>query len=139
MADRTGDRHRGFTTKVAQVSAALGILVALGVQCSHFHEQPTSAEVRWLRSEDTARHLQRAGWSAAVVTGALAVLLGHARPIALLGLCTSGLALGGVGVSFEPIMPTSQSLGLDRFVLSHLSSTRVFLPIEPALPLRAAS
>lgn len=133
--------HPVIAAWCAHISAALGLLAVLGVLCFHFPEQLTSVEIRRLYSEDFVRRLLLAGLVAAFVAGTLAVILGHARRVALLGLGSAGLALvlGGAGISFDPITPTPWSLGLDWFVLSLFFSALVFIPIEQALPVRAAS
>jgi lathosterol oxidase len=141
MSSPTTDRHRIIAAWCAHVSAALGLLAVLGVLCFHFPEQLTSVEIRRLYDEGFVRTLLLAGLVAAFVLGTLAVIAGHARRVALLGLGSAGLALvlGGAGVSFDPITPTPWSLGLDWFVLSLFFSALVFIPIEQALPVRAAS
>ena len=66
------------------------------------------------------------------VVGPIAVLRGHHRRYALVGLASGAVAvvLGGTTVQFEQIDQTPYSLGLDWFVLALFFAALVFVPLE---------
>jgi len=141
QVDPIASRWRGSLSWAAHLSAGLGLLALLGVLCFYFPQWLTSIEARKVYQEAFVRNLLLVGLSASLLLGTLAIVGGAHRRIALVGLVSAALALalGGAAVPFDPIQPTAYSLGLDWFVLSLLFSALVFVPIEQALPLRAAS
>lgn len=119
---------------LAGISALLGLGSLAGVLCFHFPELLTSQAFRAAYSEAFARGLLLAALVLAFLAGTLAVLRGHDRRTALVGVgaATLALLLGGARVELDPIRPTPWSLGLDWFLVSLLASALVFIPIERA-------
>jgi sterol desaturase/sphingolipid hydroxylase (fatty acid hydroxylase superfamily) len=126
---------------LAHASAFLGISAVVGVICFHFPELLTSKEFRNVYTEDFARRLLLVGLVAAFVMGTLAIVRGHDRRVALLGVGSATLAvlIGGTNVRFDPIGQTPYSLGLDWFVISLFFSALVFVPLEKFLGRREQS
>jgi sterol desaturase/sphingolipid hydroxylase (fatty acid hydroxylase superfamily) len=120
---------------LAHASAFLGLSAVVGVLCFHFPQLLTSREFRNVYTEDFARQLLLVGLIAAFVMGTVAILRGHNRRVALLGVGSATLAvlLGGTDVRFDPIGATPYSLGLDWFVISLFFSALVFVPLEKFL------
>jgi lathosterol oxidase len=141
QADPITARWQRSLAWAAHLSAGLGLLSLLGVLCFYFPQWLTSIEARKVYEEAFVRNLLLLGLIAALLLGTLAIIGRTQRRIALVGLVSASLALalGGAAVPFDPIEPTVYSLGLDWFVLSLFFSALVFVPIEQALPLRAAS
>src|SRR4249919_822680 len=125
----------------AFISAGLGVSALLGVLCFHFPELLTSREFRQTYEEGFARQLLLFGLMASFVLGTVAILRGTDRRVAMIGVCTSALAVlgGGATVHFQQIHATPYSLGLDWFVISLFFSTLVFIPIERMLVVRELS
>lgn len=121
--------HRQFAPGA---TCLLGVLSLLTVLCFHFPELLTSQEFRAIYTEGFARTLLLVGLVLTFVLGPVAVLRGHHRRYALVGLAAGGLAvvLGGTTVEFEPIEQTPYSLGMDWFVLALFFSALVFVPLE---------
>lgn len=110
----------------------LGLLSLLTVLCFHFPELLTSQEFRAVYTETFARNLLLVGLVSAFIIGTIAILRGHHRRYALVGLGSATLAvlLGGTSVQFEEVNATPYSLGLDWFVLALFFSALVFVPLE---------
>lgn len=115
----------------AYLSAGLGLLALLGVLCFHFPQLLTSREFRATYEEGFARQLLLLGIVAVFILGAVAILRGRDRRVALVGVGAAALAmlLDGATVHFSRIQSTPCSLGLDGFVISLFFSTIVFVPI----------
>lgn len=110
----------------------LGLLSLLTVLCFHFPELLTSQEFRAVYTEEFARNMLLVGLVLTFAAGTIAILRGHYRRYAFVGLASGTLAilLGGTTVQFEKVDQTPYSLGLDWFVLALFFSALVFIPLE---------
>lgn len=136
MSDKTVSR-----SWFAYMSAGLGLLSFMGVLCFHFPEALTSRDFRAVYNETFARHLLLLGIVAAFLLGVFAILRDRNRKVALVGVCSTSVAvlMGGASVHFKSIESTPYSLGLDWFVISLLFSTLVFVPLERIYKVREQS
>ena len=110
----------------------LGLLSLLTVLCFHFPQLLTSQEFRAVYTEDFARNMLLIGLVLTFIMGPIAILRGHYRRYAYVGLAsaTAAILLGGNTVEFEKIDQTPYSLGVDWFVLALFFSALVFIPLE---------
>ena len=115
--------------------AMLGICCLLAVLCFHFPHWLTLPELRALYGEAFARQALQISLIATFVLGLVALLSGHRRRLALVGLTTGAAAVlwGGATIPVAAIPTTPISLGLDWFVLSLLASVALFVPLERVL------
>src|SRR5687767_4104950 len=83
----------------------LGVLSLLTVLCFHFPRMLTSQEFRAVYTEDFARNMLTVGLVLTFIMGPIAILRGHYRRYAYVGLASGTLAivLGGATVQFEKI------------------------------------
>jgi lathosterol oxidase len=115
-------------------SAFLGALGLFSVLCLHFPALLTTPELRAVYPMPLVRTAIATGLAAAMMLGALALLLDRGRRLGTLGLALALAAqlAGGAAVEVETPVPASNHLGLDWFVLDLLLLVLVFVPIERA-------
>jgi sterol desaturase/sphingolipid hydroxylase (fatty acid hydroxylase superfamily) len=110
-----------------------------GVLCMFFPELLTTPSVRPFYPIAVVRLLVHAFLVSGFVLGVLSVLLRKRKRLGLTGITLSvaGTLLGGSRVELAGPVASTQSLGLDWFLLNLLILALLFVPLERAFPLRA--